>query len=54
MSRLWRAIVTTAQTWLMRSKTLRRLSELDARQLVDIGLTKPQRRRECAKRFWQA
>jgi uncharacterized protein YjiS (DUF1127 family) len=38
----------------MRSKTRRRLYELDARELDDIGLTELQRRRECAKRFWQA
>jgi uncharacterized protein YjiS (DUF1127 family) len=38
----------------MRIQTRRRLRELDARQLDDIGLTELQRRRECMKRFWQA
>jgi uncharacterized protein YjiS (DUF1127 family) len=32
----------------------RRPAELDARQLDDIGLRDPERRRECANWPWQA
>ena len=39
--------------WLRRASTRRRLGELDARALADIGLTEGARRRECAKWFWQ-
>lgn len=41
------------RTWLMRLKTRRRLRELDARLLADVGITEAERRRECAKWFWQ-
>ncbi len=37
----------------MRLKTRRRLRELDARLLADVGITEAERRRECAKWFWQ-
>jgi uncharacterized protein YjiS (DUF1127 family) len=49
-----RARLARARIWLTRVKTRGRLQELDARELLDIGLTEPQRRRECAKRFWQS
>jgi hypothetical protein len=39
--------------WLRRSRTRRRLRELDARGLADVGLSESQRRCECAKWFWQ-
>ncbi len=37
----------------MRLKTRRRLRDLDARLLADVGVTEVERRRECAKWFWQ-
>jgi uncharacterized protein YjiS (DUF1127 family) len=40
--------------WRRRSRTRRRLVELDARELSDIGFTDAQRLRECAKWFWQS
>jgi uncharacterized protein YjiS (DUF1127 family) len=39
--------------WFRRLKTRRRLQELDARELADVGITERERRRECAKWFWQ-
>jgi len=39
--------------WARRSTTRRRLRELDAHELVDVGISEPARRRECAKWFWQ-
>ncbi len=41
------------RTWLMRLKTRRRLRDLDARLLADVGITEAERWRECAKWFWQ-
>ena len=49
-----RASLARARIWFRRSKTRRRLRELDARALDDIGLTERQRQCECAKWFWQA
>jgi uncharacterized protein YjiS (DUF1127 family) len=49
-----RASLARARIWFRRLKTRRRLHELDARELDDIGLTERQRQRECAKWFWQA
>ena len=40
--------------WLRRSRTRTALQDLDAQQLADVGLSGPQRQRECAKWFWQA
>jgi uncharacterized protein YjiS (DUF1127 family) len=45
--------LTNARVWSRRSNTRRHLRELDAHRLADIGLTGPERRRECAKWFWQ-
>ncbi|HJS30747.1 MAG TPA: DUF1127 domain-containing protein [Alphaproteobacteria bacterium] len=39
--------------WLRRAATRRKLRELDARALADIGISESCRRRECAKWFWQ-
>ncbi len=44
---------TEIDVWLRRINTRRRLGELDARALADIGLTEGERRREFAKWFWQ-
>jgi uncharacterized protein YjiS (DUF1127 family) len=42
------------EPWLQRIRTRRRLTELDPRQLDDVGSSEPEGRRECAKWFWQA
>ena len=39
--------------WLGRSQTRRVLSELDEHQLLDIGLTRAEARRESAQPFWK-
>jgi uncharacterized protein YjiS (DUF1127 family) len=39
--------------WRTRMSTRAALRELDARLLADIGRTETERRRECAKWFWQ-
>jgi uncharacterized protein YjiS (DUF1127 family) len=49
-----RANVTNAKVWLRRSRTRRRLKQLDAWELADVGLSECRRRRECGKWFWQA
>lgn len=46
--------IATSRMWLRRSATRRRLQDLDKRRLDDVGLTETERRRECAKWFWQA
>ena len=48
------AVRARAGLWLQRIATRRRLRELDARELEDIGCTERERRCEGAKRFWQA
>jgi uncharacterized protein YjiS (DUF1127 family) len=49
-----RLLSVAAATWLQRVRTRRQLAELDPRQLADIGRGERERRRECAKWFWQA
>lgn len=44
---------STVTIWLRRARTRRHLRALEKHRLVDIGLTEVQRRRECAKWFWQ-
>ena len=39
--------------WAMRRRTRRTLSELDDRQLADVGLTRRQALLETAKPFWR-
>ncbi|MCB9948109.1 MAG: DUF1127 domain-containing protein [Rhodospirillaceae bacterium] len=53
LSGLGRACAALARTWWRRATTRRALRNLDARLLADIGRTEAERRRECAKRFWQ-
>lgn len=48
-----RTLSATAATWCRRAATRRALRCLDAHALADIGLTEAERRRECAKWFWQ-
>lgn len=39
--------------WLRRIATRRHLYAVEAHRLADVGLTEQQRRRECAKWFWE-
>jgi uncharacterized protein YjiS (DUF1127 family) len=39
--------------WLRRRSTRRKLGELDARDLADIGRSERERQVECSKWFWQ-
>ena len=48
-----RTVFALADLWLRRLRTRRALRELDARSLVDVGLTERQRQAECAKWPWQ-
>jgi uncharacterized protein YjiS (DUF1127 family) len=50
---LWHACATRLSIWVHRAVTRQTLCELDARTLADIGCTEDERRRECAKWFWQ-
>lgn len=45
--------LATLRFWMIRLKTRRRLGQLDAAALADVGITEAQRQRECAKWFWQ-
>jgi len=49
----WRAITFALRLCWRRARTRRALRRLDASQLADIGRSEAQRRRECAKWFWQ-
>jgi len=46
--------LTMLRVWQGRCRTRRALERLEFFRLADIGLTEAVRRRECAKRFWQA
>lgn len=48
-----RMSLATLRIWMRRIKTRRRLGELDAKALDDVGITGDQRQGECAKWFWQ-
>jgi uncharacterized protein YjiS (DUF1127 family) len=50
---LWAAIIVLLREWQQRSWTRRALSRLDDRALGDVGISREQRKRECAKWFWQ-
>ena len=41
-------------TWMARVRQRRALRKLDDRLLADVGLTRADARRECAKPFWIA
>jgi uncharacterized protein YjiS (DUF1127 family) len=48
-----RTALAITTLWVHRTRTRRCLAALDPRELADIGRTEPERRRECAKWFWQ-
>ncbi|MSO92739.1 MAG: DUF1127 domain-containing protein [Rhodospirillales bacterium] len=50
---LFRDIRANFANWLRRSATRRHLCGLDDGQLDDVGLTRNQQDRECAKWFWE-
>ncbi|WP_026380510.1 DUF1127 domain-containing protein [Afifella pfennigii] len=39
--------------WLQRARQRRQLAELPPWRLADIGISEAERRRECAKWFWE-
>jgi uncharacterized protein YjiS (DUF1127 family) len=47
-------LVAAMTLWSIRHNTRRVLAELDRHQLLDIGKTGEEARREAAKPFWQA
>lgn len=51
--RLMQDVISEASLYLMRTTTRRCLRELNERLLADIGLDERDRRRECAKWFWE-
>jgi uncharacterized protein YjiS (DUF1127 family) len=46
-------VVATLALWRARGRQRDLLSQLDSRMLRDIGLTRDDARRECAKPFWR-
>jgi uncharacterized protein YjiS (DUF1127 family) len=51
---LLRRVSATITRWAIRNGTRRALAELNRHQLLDIGKTAEEARRESAKPFWQA
>ena len=49
----WGRLSALPAVWAMRRRTRRTLSELDERQLADVGLTRRQALLESAKPFWR-
>jgi uncharacterized protein YjiS (DUF1127 family) len=49
----WGRLSALLAVWAMRRGTRRTLSELDDRQLADVGLTRRQALLEGAKPFWR-
>jgi uncharacterized protein YjiS (DUF1127 family) len=45
--------IRTFALWYNRARSRCALAALDARELEDVGLTRADQIRECAKRFWQ-
>ena len=46
-----RTDLAIVRIWFMRLRTRRRLRDLDAAALDDVGISEPERQRECAKWF---
>jgi len=53
LSRAFRALLGTFETWQERTDQRRHLLELDERLLRDIGLSRYDALREAAKPFWR-
>jgi uncharacterized protein YjiS (DUF1127 family) len=53
-TRFLRRVAATINTWAVRHGTRRALAALEPHQLVDIGKTPAEARRESGKLFWQA
>jgi uncharacterized protein YjiS (DUF1127 family) len=51
--RLGDHVLLTLALWHHRHRSRRHLAALDDRELDDVGLSRDERRAECAKRFWQ-
>ena len=49
----WSAIIATLALWQGRSRDRQYLAQLDARGLADIGISRADQQRECAKPFWR-
>jgi uncharacterized protein YjiS (DUF1127 family) len=52
-ARWWPAIRSTLALWRDRSRTRQYLARLDSRGLADIGITRAEQQRECAKPAWR-
>jgi uncharacterized protein YjiS (DUF1127 family) len=50
---VWKAAIALGRRCRRRIRTRRALSQLDVRTLDDVGLSREQRNRECAKWFWE-
>ncbi|UYN94339.1 MAG: DUF1127 domain-containing protein [Enhydrobacter sp.] len=50
---VWPQLLAAAAQWRQRQRTRQQLRGLDDRLLADVGLTREQRRIECAKAPWQ-
>lgn len=50
----WRRVIALFVCWHERANERRLLAVLDERELTDIGITRLDALRECAKPFWQA
>jgi uncharacterized protein YjiS (DUF1127 family) len=50
----WRRLTALLACWRARAQERRLLAALDQRQLADIGVTRLDASRECAKPFWRA
>ena len=50
----WQVVLLTLALWHHRHRSRRHLAALDDRELLDVGLTREDRRTECAKPFWRA
>jgi uncharacterized protein YjiS (DUF1127 family) len=53
MMRLVRQMAHEVHGWIERSRQRRALQDLDDHPLNDIGLSRDEARRECAKLFWR-
>ncbi len=50
---LLRVLLTRFGDWYVCARSRRHLAELDGYMLKDIGVSEADRRRECARPFWQ-